>query len=123
MSLEEGQVAVLRLHTASARPRNEGSILPPEENVCAPWHKAGQSTEEAPNFLEGRQYEVQRISLLRCWAHKGDYPPSGGTIVKLYFAATERSLATSSSLTGGAATPGCAGVPISSNIFSMPAGT
>ena len=50
-------------------------------------------------------------------------PGSGGTIVKLYFAATESSLATSSSLAGGTATPGCPGLPISSNIFSMPAGT
>jgi len=32
-------VAVLRLHAASARPRNEGIILPSEGSVCALWHQ------------------------------------------------------------------------------------
>jgi hypothetical protein len=33
-------------------PRNEASILLCEGSVCAPGHKARQSTKEAPNFRE-----------------------------------------------------------------------
>ena len=69
MSVGGGQVAVLRLHTASARPRNEGSILLPEENVCASWHKTHQSVKEAPNFGELREREVRRIPLPRRWVN------------------------------------------------------
>jgi hypothetical protein len=43
-SLEKGQVEVLRLHTASAMPRNERSILLVEEKVCAPQHKRSART-------------------------------------------------------------------------------
>jgi len=49
-SLEGGQVATLPLHTASVVPRGEGSILLPEGDGCAPWHKTRQSTKGAPNF-------------------------------------------------------------------------
>src|SRR5215217_646947 len=64
-SLEGGQVAVLRLHAASARPRNEASILLCEGDVCALWHKGRQSTKEAPNFRESPKGEVRRIPCLR----------------------------------------------------------
>jgi hypothetical protein len=40
------------------RLRNEGSILLCEGNVCALWHKACDSTKEAPKFLELRTSEV-----------------------------------------------------------------
>src|SRR5215208_2648548 len=45
-SLEGGQVAVLRLHAASARSRNEGIILLFKVSVCAPWHKGSARTSE-----------------------------------------------------------------------------
>src|SRR5215204_6525020 len=41
----EGQVAVLRHHAASTRPRNEGSILLSWTSVCAPWHKGSAARE------------------------------------------------------------------------------
>src|SRR5215212_7421809 len=64
MAVFSSQVAVLRPHAASNRPRNEVSILLSKRNVCAPWHKTRQSTKEAPNFLELRQRELRRIPLL-----------------------------------------------------------
>jgi hypothetical protein len=64
-------VAVLRLHAASAVPRNEGSILLCEGNVCAPGHKAHQSTKNAPNFREPDKAEVRRIPLLGTSVNKG----------------------------------------------------
>ena len=57
-------MAVLRLHAASAMPRNEGSVLLCEGSVCASGHKARQSAKEAPNFLEHRLGEVRLIRLL-----------------------------------------------------------
>ena len=55
--LEGGQVAILRQQRGGPLPRNESSLLLSEGNVCAPWHKARQSGEEAPDLL--------RISLPR----------------------------------------------------------
>jgi hypothetical protein len=49
--LEEGQVAVLRLHAASVVPCNRRSILLSEGSVCALGHKARENTKEAPIFL------------------------------------------------------------------------
>jgi hypothetical protein len=69
-SLEGGQVATLPLHAALAMPRDECSILASEGDVCAPWHKARQSTKNAPNFLELRSREV-RATL---WMRMGDLP-------------------------------------------------
>ena len=60
-SLEGGQVATLPLHAASVVPRDEGSILLPEGDVCTPWHKTRQSTKEAPNFRERRKSEVRGV--------------------------------------------------------------
>src|SRR5215213_5308933 len=51
--------------------RNEGSILLCEGSVCAPWHKARQSTKEAPNFRELRYGEVRRIPIPRTSVNKG----------------------------------------------------
>ena len=42
---------------------NEGSLLLCEGSVCAPGHKARQSTNKAPNFGELRKAEVRRILL------------------------------------------------------------
>src|SRR5215208_119992 len=53
------------------RPRNEASILLCEGSVCAPWHKARQSTKEAPNFRELRYGEVRRIPIPRTSVNKG----------------------------------------------------
>src|SRR5215210_3430814 len=44
-----GQVAVLRPHAALCWPRNDCTIFLCKASVCAPWHKARQSTKEAPN--------------------------------------------------------------------------
>jgi len=65
MALGGEQVAVLCLHAASARPRNEASILLCEGDVCALWYKGRQSTKEAPNFREFVKYEVRGMSILR----------------------------------------------------------
>ena len=68
-------MAVLRLHAASAVPRNEGSILLCEESVCALGHKTRQSTKEAPNFREHRQHEVRRIPLLSTSVNRREERP------------------------------------------------
>ena len=51
--------------------RNEGSISLSEEDICAPWHKACHSTNEAPNFVELRLGEVHGAllsnSYVLCW--------------------------------------------------------
>jgi hypothetical protein len=60
--LGEGQVAVLRLHLALRWPRNEGSILLCEGNVCAPEHKGSARTSENTqnaNFALKEFYEVR----------------------------------------------------------------
>src|ERR671912_1392384 len=63
-SLEGGQVAVLHLHMASARSRNEGIILPSYGSECALWHQnTRRSTIEAPNFRELRKAEVRTIHI------------------------------------------------------------
>src|SRR5215207_2205493 len=59
-----GQLPVLRLHVASARPRNEGIILLRDASVYAPRYKARQSTKEAPSFLELRKAEVRLLRIL-----------------------------------------------------------
>jgi len=58
-------VAVLRLHAASAMPRNEGSVLLCEGSVCASGHKARQSAKEAPNFGEHPTPELRRTPYTR----------------------------------------------------------
>ena len=54
-------MAVLRLHAAVSWLRNEGIIRLCKASVCAPGHKARQSTKKAPNFRDLRHCEVRRI--------------------------------------------------------------
>jgi hypothetical protein len=68
----------LLLHFAKERgdqPRlklyNEGSLLLPEGDVCAPEHKAHQSTKEALNFRELRNDKLRRIPIPRRWMNSG----------------------------------------------------
>ena len=70
--LEGEQVAILQPHAASAEPHNKRSLLMSEACVCAPGHKARQSTKNAPNFLELRKAEVglRRIPLPRTPVNK-----------------------------------------------------
>src|SRR5918994_1497955 len=69
-SLEGGQVAVLHLHVASARSRNEGIILPSYGSECALWHQnTRRSTIEAPNFRELRKAEVRTIHIPGTWVN------------------------------------------------------
>jgi len=53
-------VTVLHLHVASARPRNERSVLLCEGSVCAPGQYVPHSTKQAlTNFAELRLREVR----------------------------------------------------------------
>jgi len=95
--LEGEQVAVLRFHAAPSRPRNEESILLCEGDVCAPWHKAGQSTDATrtsenavwAKFQEGRKRLLGRRGIRarrpggRAQVLTLQQPPTGRAILHL----------------------------------------
>ena len=73
-----GQVAVLRLHAASAGHATDASYSCLMRVYVRYGTKVRLITKEAPNFSELRQDEVQRISLPRTSVNKkslGDFGP------------------------------------------------
>src|SRR5215208_6187395 len=56
---------LLLITRGSAPPRNGGSILLCEGDVCALWYKTPQSTREAPNFGECPECELRHTGVPR----------------------------------------------------------